>query len=156
MNKRSRTALTVSAVVAFAVTASVIIFFIYILVLRTGYRSAALEINDAVLSESSATISRGDETFPASPGVVDYYNRFLLDKYTIVFSRKAAALTDDSIILDIGKNELSYTGLEDGTAIAVKWKTPEKEKNFVVRSQITFMQLSAYYENYRRKNLQSQ
>lgn len=153
MNKRSRTALTLSAVLAFAVTVSVMLFFIYILVLRTGYRSAALEINDAILSGSRTTISRGDETLPASAEVMDYYNRFLLDKYTIVYSRKAAAVTEDSIILGIGNSQLAFTGLEDGTAIAVKWETPVGEKNYVVRSQITFMQLSAYYENYKRRSL---
>ena len=151
MKKGSRAALTIISVLAFGAALSVIIFLIHTMVLRTSYRSAALEINDAILSGSRMTISRGDETLPAGPDAVDYYNQFLLFNNTIVFSGKSIPATDKSILLQIGENELTFTGLEDGSAIAVRWKTAKGEKNYIVRSQITFTQLNSYYNNYKRK-----
>ena len=146
MRKRSRAALILTYTIVIGITLSVLIFFTYTLVLRTDYKSTALEINDAILSGCSMTISRGEDTFPATQETADYYNRFLLLQ-TDAFSRRSVPVTDKSIILRIGDNELSFTGLEDNSAIAVKWKTAADDKNYIVRSQITFLQLSAYFSN---------
>ena len=146
MRKRSRAALIMTYTIVLGITLSVLIFFTYTLVLRTDYKSTALEINDAILSGCNMTISRGEDTFPATQETADYYNRFLLLQ-TDAFSRRSVPVTDKSIILRIGDNELSFTGLEDNSAIAVKWKTAADDKNYIVRSQITFLQLSAYFSN---------
>ena len=146
MRKRSRAALILTYTIVLGITLSVLIFFTYTLVLRTDYKSTALEINDAILSGCNMTISRGEDTFPATQETADYYNRFLLLQ-TDAFSRRSVPVTDKSIILRIGDNELSFTGLEDNSAIAVKWKTAADDKNYIVRSQITFLQLSAYFSN---------
>ena len=146
MRKRSRAALILTYTIVLGITLSVLIFFTYTLVLRTYYKSTALEINDAILSGCNMTISRGEDTFPATQETADYYNRFLLLQ-TDAFSRRSVPVTDKSIILRIGDNELSFTGLEDNSAIAVKWKTAADDKNYIVRSQITFLQLSAYFSN---------
>ena len=146
MRKRSRAALIMTYTIVLGITLSVLIFFTYTLVLRTDYKSTALEINDAILSGCNMTISRGEDTFPATQETADYYNRFLLLQ-TDAFSRRSVPVTDKSIILRIGDNELSFTGLEDNSAIAVKWKTAADDKNYIVRSQITFLQLNAYFSN---------
>lgn len=146
MRKRSRAALILTYTIVLGITLSVLIFFTYTLVLRTDYKSTALEINDAILSGCNMTISRGEDTFPATQETADYYNRFLLLQ-TDAFSRRSVPVTDKSIILRIGDNELSFTGLEDNSAIAVKWKTAADDKNYIVRSQITFLQLNAYFSN---------
>ena len=146
MRKRSRAALILTYTIVLGITLSVLIFFTYTVVLRTDYKSTALEINDAILSGCNMTISRGEDTFPATQETADYYNRFLLLQ-TDAFSRRSVPVTDKSIILRIGDNELSFTGLEDNSAIAVKWKTAADDKNYIVRSQITFLQLSAYFSN---------
>ena len=146
MRKRSRAALILTYTIVLGITLSVLIFFTYTLVLRTYYKSTALEINDAILSGCNMTISRGEDTFPATQETADYYNRFLLLQ-TDAFSRRSVPVTDKSIILRIGDNELSFTGLEDNSAIAVKWKTAADDKNYIVRSQITFLQLNAYFSN---------
>lgn len=140
------------AAAAFAAAAGAIAFTVYVLALRTDYKETALEINDAILAAGKqAAISRGGETFKASGDVTDYYNRFLLDTYTQVYSRKSTQKTDDTITIELGENSLSYTGLEDGTAIGICWETPEKRKDFRVRSLTTFMQLGAFFDNYSRK-----
>ena len=146
MRKRSRAALILTYTIVLGITLSVLIFFTYTLVLRTDYKSTALEINDAILSGCNMTISRGEDTFPATQETADYYNRFVLLQ-TDAFSRRSVPVTDKSIILRIGDNELSFTGLEDNSAIAVKWKTAADDKNYIVRSQITFLQLNAYFSN---------
>ena len=82
------------------ITLGVIIFFAYTLILRNDYRAAALNINEAVLAGGDRiTVSRGDTTLPADQRIVDYYNRFLLDGNTAVYSRIGAPLTDQSIRL---------------------------------------------------------
>ena len=82
---------------------------------------------------------------------MDYYNKFLLDGNTLVYSRKDAPKTEKTIILELGSDKLSFTGLENGTAIVVHWDSGTEHKVFRVRSQITFSHLEAYFENCKRK-----
>ncbi|MBO7711448.1 MAG: hypothetical protein J6S83_13345, partial [Lachnospiraceae bacterium] len=70
---------------------------------------------------------------------------------TAVFSKKQVPETEETIMLDFGTQQLCFTGLDDGSAIAVSWKDPSGERHYIVRSSTTFMQLSAYYTNCRRK-----
>ena len=106
MRKRSRAALILTYTIVLGITLSVLIFFTYTLVLRTDYKSTALEINDAILSGCNMTISRGEDTFPATQETADYYNRFLLLQ-TDAFSRRSVPVTDKSIILRIGDREIT-------------------------------------------------
>ena len=137
--------------IAIAMTLGVVGFFVYTLVLRTDYKETALVINESFRTKSTVTVRKGNESFSLPESYVEYYNMFLLDGNTVVFSRKAVPATEKTIILDFGKEQLSFTGLEDGTAIAVSWVTPTDEKHYIVRSKTTFMQLSAYYKNCQRK-----
>ena len=142
--------LAVAAVIAAA--AGAVIFLVYTLQLRTDYRETALQVNDAALAGlDNAKISRGDISFEVSREAVDYYNKFLLDAHTLVYSRKGTQENEKTIILKLGEAELSFTGLEDGSAIAVHWDSGAEQKVFRVRSQITFSHLEAYFENCRRK-----
>ena len=136
---------------ALAMTLAVGGFFVYTLALRTSYRAMALEINDAFLVGTSVTVARGEDSFPVTPESAEYYNEFLLDRNTAVFSRKRTEPDDASISLILDGGQLTFTGVDDGTAIAVRWSSPEKEENYIVRSQYTFTQLSAYYSNLKRK-----
>ena len=131
------------------------VFLGYTLALRTAYKETAYEINESFRTEAAVTMRRGDEEFVLPVSSVQYYDQFLLQPKTAVYSRKAVPSTDETITLDFGKKKLSFTGLEDGSAIAVCWKTPEKEKHYIVRSNMTFMQLSAYYKNCRNKALKA-
>lgn len=136
---------------ALAMALGVGIFFIYTLILRTEYKNAALEMNEPFKQYSSLTLRKGDEAFSVPTDQVEYYNMFLLDRNTVVFSKKQVPETEETITLDFGTQQLSFTGLEDGSAIAITWKTPSDEKHYIVRSTTTFMQLNAYYTNCRRK-----
>ena len=140
-----------ASVVAFAAGAAVIAFLVYTLVLRTSYRADAMDINQVFLKKGTVTVSCGEESFQMPAEELEYYDKFLLDRNTIVFSRRIVPETKDTIVLTFGKESLSFTGLEDGSAIALCWKTPDHEKHYIVRSSISFMQLSAYYTNCRRK-----
>ena len=151
MKKGSRISFIVITCAAFGLAAAVIVFFVYTLRLRTIYRETAIEVNDAILAANDITLSCGSDTFEIAPAAVDYYNRFLLHGKTVVYSRKEVPETAQTIIVNISGSTLSFTGIDDGSAIAVKWKTPQDEKHFIVRSQITYMQLKAYFDNYKRK-----
>ena len=127
------------------------VFFIYTLILRSNYKKDALAINDAFRFHTTATLSRGDLSFPVQSADIEYYDMFLLNQDTVVFSRKAATETDATIRIDFGTERLSFTGIDDGSAIALCWKTPENEKHYMVRSQMTFSQLNAFFINCSRK-----
>ena len=90
-------------------------------------------------------------SFPVQSADIEYYDMFLLNQDTVVFSRKAATETDATIRIDFGTERLSFTGIDDGSAIALCWKTPENEKHYMVRSQMTFSQLNAFFINCSRK-----
>lgn len=139
-------------IIGFGVIAAIIIWFISVLMMRTEYKDTALEINDAFLAAGpeGTTVSQGDITLPATQSLIDYYDRFLLENTTIVFNKKPAEPDETSISLQCGDKTLRLTGLEDGTAIHVCWSTPDQEKNYTVRSQVTFMQLNSYWKNYLR------
>ena len=138
-------------ITAAAAAAAVGVFFIYTLILRSSYKTDALAINDAFRIHTAATLSRGELSFPVQSADIEYYDMFLLNKDTVVFSRKSVPETDDSIRIDFGTQQLSFTGIEDGSAIALYWKTPENEKHYIVRSQMTFSQLNAFFTNCHRK-----
>ena len=87
----------------------------------------------------------------ADSAVVNWYDKFLLDGNTGVYSRKEAATDERTIYLESGDCVLSFTGYEDGSSIQVIWDTPEKRSVFRVRALTTFTQLEAYYKNYVRK-----
>ena len=125
-------------------------FLIYTLNLRTDYKETALHINDVILANQGRAVLRvGEKEAPADAEITDYYSMFLLNPYTVVYSRKKAAPSDDTaIILEFGQYSLSFEKLEDGSAALITWNTPEKQKQFCVRSQISFMSLRAYAENY--------
>ena len=141
----------IASVIAFAAAAAVIGFLVYTLILRTNFRADAMEINNTFLKKGMVTVSRGEESFQFPAEELEYYDKFLLDRNTVVFSRRSVPETKDTIVLDFSKESLSFTGLEDGSAIALCRKTPDQEKHYIVRSSISFMQLSAYYTNCRRK-----
>lgn len=128
-------------------------FLIYTLALRTDYKETALQINDAILESRDRTVLRiGEMEAPAGIEVVDYYDQFLLDPYTAVYSRKKAVPTDETgIVLEFDRCTLSFEKLEDGSAVLLTWITPEKQKQFCVRSMYSFMSMKAYGENYLKK-----
>ena len=142
------TALMGSAVLA---AAGVLVFFVYTMVLRTEYKETAIEINESILKAASPLISCEGKTYPADKGILDYYDRFLLDRNSVVFGKGGPDPSESSIVLTLGEESLSFTGLEDGSAISVCWKTREGTKRYLVRSQTTFMQLSACWKNYARR-----
>ena len=146
---KGRKILTIIAAAALIAAVGVMAFLIYTLVLRTEYKDTALQINDVIVANQGRAVLRiGEKEAPADDGVTDYYNMFLLNPNTAVYSRKKAAASDDTaIVLDFGRYSLSFEKLEDGSATLVTWNTPEKQKQFCVRSQITFMSLLAYGEN---------
>lgn len=154
--KKARPALIVIlSAAALIMAAAVIIFFVYVLALRTAYREDAIAFNNMLLQAEKITISSGGDSFEADLLTADYYNKFLLDRNTAVYSRRKRPETDETITITTGGDgaRLSFTGFEDGSAIAVRWQdTGSKEKTYMVRSQTTFMQLRAYFRNQLRKS----
>ena len=143
---KGRILLIIIAAAALISAIGVTIFLIYTLALRTDYKETAIQINDVILANQGRAVIRvGDKEAPADAGVTDYYNKFLLDKNTAVYSRKKAVPSDDTaIVLEFGQYSLSFEKLEDGSATLITWNTPEKQKQFCVRSQLTFRNLQAY------------
>ena len=144
---------TVCCIAAFVMAAAVIAFVVYVLVLRTNYKKTALEINEAfrTTAPESVLVAQGDTQLPADRQVTEYYNKFLLYEKTVVFNRKKTEKTEKTISIIIKDCEFDLTGVEDGSAVAIRWKTPEKEEFYTVRTEVTFIQLDAYFQNYKRK-----
>ena len=110
-------------------------FMVYSLRLRTEYRAFCLEVNDAILAvpEGQITISRQEKSAPASVRSIDYFNAFLLDSGTLVYNRRCEPVTDESIVIRLGKKKaFILTGLEDGSVINVRFETPEGTRGFSV------------------------
>ena len=154
---KSRIVLVIIAAAVIASAIGVTAFFIYTLALRTDYKETALQINDVILANQGQAILRvGELEAPADAEVTDYYNMFLLNPNTTVYSRKKAVPSDDTaIVLEFGQYALSFEKLEDGSATLITWNAPDKQKQFCVRSQISFMNLWFYGENYLRRLDQS-
>ena len=133
--------------IAGAAALSVGVFIIYTLMLRSSFKADALKINEAFRTHPVVTMSKGDISFQHPTSDVEYYNMFLLDGNTTVFGRKRVPETDDTILLDFGQEKLSFTGMGDGSAIAVCWTAPGEEKHYIVRSQMTFSQLNSFFTN---------
>ena len=133
--------------IAIAAAVSVGAFIIYTLMLRSSFKADALRINEAFRTHPVVTMSKEDVSFQHQTSDIEYYNMFLLDGSTTVFSRKPIPETDDTILLDFGQEKLSFTGVGDGSAIAVCWTAPGEEKHYIVRSQITFSQLNSFFTN---------
>ena len=154
MQRVKSAAFMACCVTAVMMAAAVIIFVGYVLLLRTQFRKTALEINDKILAAPTGKVmlSQGENVFPVDKKTADYYNKFLMNRYTTVFSRKRSEPDDKTIKLILDESSLSFIGLEDGSAIALIWKTEEKTEYYKVRSQTTFQQLEAYFQNCRRKS----
>ena len=135
-----------------AATIGVVVFFVYTLTLRNDYKETAMQINQAAAAyQERAFIRQGETRIPATADAVNFYDSFLLDGNTAVYSREAAELTEKTIWLEMGDKSLAFTGLEDGSAVYVLWRASAEEKGFRVRSKTTFMQLEAYFQNYARR-----
>ena len=147
------TAFLACCAAAVAMAAAVLIFIGYVLVLKTQFRRTAMEINDAILAAPAEKVmlSQGETVFSLDKKASDYYNKFLMDEHTTVFNRKRSETNAKTITLTLDGNSLSFTGLEDGTAIALIWKTEEKTEYYTLRSQTTFLQMDAYFQNCRRR-----
>lgn len=153
-DRRRAAALFVGGGIALAVCAALVVFLVYTLALRTEYRKTCFAINDAILAArgTEMTVERGGERWPLDEKTLAYYNQNLLERNTVVFDRRQAALNEKSILLYLGENRLSFTGLEDGSAINIRWETPEETRSYTVRSSmVTFSQYSAYLSNYVRR-----
>ena len=149
---KGRMVFVIIAAAALIAAVGVSAFLIYTLALRTDYKETALQINEMMLENQSRALLRvGEKEAAADFRVMDYYSQFLQSTYTTVYSRKKGEPSDDEVIeLVLGQYYLSFSKLEDGSASLIIWKTPEKEKTFCVRSQISFMGLKAYADNYLR------
>ncbi len=156
--KRSRPALiVVLSAAALIMAVSCIAFFVYTLALRTAYREDAVAFNSALLRAERIVISSSGGSFEADLPTADYYNKFLLDRNTSVYSRQKRMESADTVTITADRDRISFTGFEDGTSIAVRWQPDVgREKNYLVRSQTTFMQLRAYFRNQLRRSAADQ
>ena len=141
--------------IAIGASLALIVWFISILRLRTEYREFCLEVNEAILAtaEGDRRIGRGEESFPASREMVDYYDMLLLADGVTVISRDEATPDEHSIVLTLKGGRLILTNVEkDGSLINIRWETAEGVRSYNLRSsQISFMSISAYYSNYARR-----
>ena len=119
---------------ALAMALGVGIFFIYTLVLRTEYKNAALDMNEPFRQSASVTLLRGDESFSVPTDQVEYYNTFLLDQNTTVFSKKQVPETEGTITLE--PSEGTQTG-NLSILISNPKANDEKEKNLLVKNSQT-------------------
>lgn len=140
------------AVAAIAAAAGVCIFFVWTLTLRSEYKRTAQEINQAILSaRDRGTITFDGTETPVTFEVLNYYDMFLTDKYTLVYSREGTEPTDERLDIHLLDELLSLQKLEDGSATLITWQSGGETKTYRVRSLTTYMQLQAYFENYKRK-----
>ena len=135
---------------AVMIALGMIVFMVHTLRLRTEYRQFCLEVNDAVLASSMRqnTVSRGDETAPLSFTALNYYDQFLLDAGTLVYSRKSAEPTEKSIVISIKGGTLSFIPLDEET-VCLRWDTSSGTSSYRVRAgYITFVDLNSYLTIY--------
>ena len=141
--------------IAVGAAVALIVWFVSILRLRTEYREFCLEVNRVILATPAKdrSIQQGDKSYPLSMDDLDYYNMLLLDRNVVVYSREDAEPTDSSIRIFLGDKSLIFTSVEkDGSAIALRWETPEGTRSYCVRSgQVSFMAMSAYFKNIARR-----
>ena len=152
--KRKTVLLYIFGTLAIGICLALIIFFIWIMALRTEYKKTCLEINDRILSasEGMSFVMRNGEKYPLSSEAMNYFDQVLLDKKTGVYNRKPYEITDKSIVMEFSDCTLSFSGLEDGTAISIRWETPEKTRNYTIRSvNYTFINLNSYLTSYIRR-----
>ncbi len=152
--KANAALLYLAGFLAVGICLALIVFFVHILVLRTEYRAVCLEINDVILQTSpdELSVSRGGETWPLDENTLEYYNIRLLDASTVVYSRKDGEEDARSIVIFLGSYRLSYTGIEDDSAIRIRWDGPSGHRSYLVRSDdVSFRQFSAYLSNYVRR-----
>ena len=86
--KRKKAIFYLMCVIALAAAAAVIGFLVYTLKLRTDFRADAMEINNMFLKKGIVNVSCGEESFQFPAEDLEYYDKFLLDRNTVVFSRK--------------------------------------------------------------------
>ena len=130
---------------------ALIVYFVYILNLRTEYRAVCLEINDCVLASrrrSDNRIEKGEKSCPLPDSALDYYNQFLLDGKTVVYSRKSFSPDEKCLILYFSGCRLVLREMRDGFDIGVRWETPEKTVCYTVAcGNYSFPQLNSYFTN---------
>ena len=135
---------------AVTIALGMIVFMVHTLRLRTEYRDFCLEINNAVLTSPKQrnTVTRGDETAPLSFTALNYYDQFLLDTGTLVYSRKSAEPTEKSIVISMKGGTLFFIPLDQET-ICLRWDTPSGTRSYRVRAgYITFADLHSYLTIY--------
>ena len=136
---------------AFIVLFAACAVFAHYMILMTEYRETALQINESFRAEGTLTLRQGEVSFSWPVSSAQYYDKFLSSDRTLVYSRRTVPEDEKTIVLDFGKERLSFTGLEDGSVIAVSWKTSSEEKHYLVRSDTSFIQLSSFFSNCRKK-----
>ena len=149
--KRKSVLLFAAGTLAVGAAVALIIYFAYILNLRTEYRAVCIEINDCVLTSqmrSDGRIEMGEKSCALNAAGLQYYNIFLLDGKTVVYNRREFSPDEKCLNLYFSGCRLSFRELRDGFDIGVRWETPEKTVCYSVASgNISFQQLSAYFTN---------
>ncbi len=127
-SKRKTALLFTAGTLAIVACIALIVYFVYILNLRTEYRAVCLEINECVLASryrSDNRIEKGEKSCPLPDYAMNYYNQFLLDGKTVVYNRKEFSPDEKSLILYFSGCRLVLREMRDGFDIGVRWETPE-------------------------------
>ena len=82
--KRKKAIFYLMCVIALAAAAAVIGFLVYTLKLRTDFRADAMEINNMFLKKGIVNVSCGEESFQFPAEDLEYYDKFLLDRNTVI------------------------------------------------------------------------
>ncbi len=150
--KLGRAILFACAAAAILIGVALIVFFVHTVRLRNEFRMTRIRINEVMCASDleRCTLQCGDETLPLTQPSLTYYNMYLNSPYTLVYNRRRAPQTEQTITLRLQGGTLSLTGLEDGTAVNVCWESGGKTLSYTVRNEAqTFTQLTAYFKTCR-------
>lgn len=150
-DRRKARLLFLSGGIAILACVALIVFFVHILVLRTEYREACLEMNDRILAAQKGdpgSIRLGERSCPLNEAALNYYDIFLLDEKTVVYNRKSFEEDDSCLILSFSDCRLVLKDLDAGVRIGLRWETPEGVRCYSVAcGNYSFMQLGSYFSN---------
>lgn len=142
-------------IAALGVALALIVYFIYILALQTGWKKDVqlLERQFSKAYESGAEITCDGKTLKADARALNYYLRILNMPGLMAtrWEKDAFSRENDRLIaLKLPDYTLYYTVSRDGFSICVYWQDGDKLHAYAVNGGVEFHHLETYFGNLMR------
>lgn len=142
----------VSCVAALGVALALILYFIYILALQTGWKRdlQRLELQFSQAYTEGAVLCYDGQEVPADARALNYYLQILNMPGLMATRRETQTAKnpgDEVIRLELPEYTLHYTLSRDGFSICVYWQEGEKLHAYAVNGGVDFSHLKTYFSN---------